>query len=114
VASDEEGGMTIEEDFETVSAGASGSSNPHARRNFDDALSRIEVFVREGEGNRQLWKNCMDAKDECYHQRDSLKAALENTERVLHDWLTGRPQHIHELVAHELAAIRQVLKESGA
>ena len=39
-----------------------------------------------------------------------LYGQLEATEHTLHDWLDGRPQHISELVAHELVGIRAALR----
>jgi hypothetical protein len=79
------------------------------------ALSRIEEYTNShSAGTPESERALMHLVVKHVQTIDALKAALENTERVLHDWLTGRPQHIHELVAHELAAIRQVLKKSGA
>src|SRR5262245_12054464 len=37
---------------------------------------------------------------------------LERVEALLHDWLTGRPQHIHEMSAHMLVGVRRVLAKA--
>jgi hypothetical protein len=99
VASTEEGLLTIEQDFRTVREAVQEDWHIDSM-GWEPALAALSRIEAEHDALQAIITN--------------LKAALENTERVLHDWLTGRPQHIHELVAHELAAIRQVLKESGA